>query len=301
MGKDYRDLLNFIFIQKILVTKVDLFYFIFKRKKLAFLGQIYVAFKIQNHDFPQLQLLDSKSVISTSETQKYFAAFSASHPTIPTESLSAITALSRYCLLLEVRAIMANDKQNELFAGENWNPVLKTQGKQTIPLSDRVFNNTPHCSTLENWVRQLAIDQALVTSNELTKAQAVTLQEDGAPDGTSVQLLNWFSTTPREKKARDGSVKSFLCGVSKTGEKANAIAEGVEHTLKKTFALPPTFQLFTVTVYSGGGTPESLFNALGNRNLVRKDGSGLSCIEHDNMSCFCLPLNHYIGQGGLGN
>ena len=244
-------------------------------------------------------VFDSKQTCSTPETRKYCSAFAASHPTVSTTSISAIMAISRFCLLMEIKASMALDKELGIHAQDDWNNLFSPSSK--LPLSVRVSKSTPSHAALDNWVDELAVDQALVTSNELTKAKAVTLQEDGAPDGTSVQLVNWWSTKMKDKKARDGGVKSFLCGVSKTGKKADDIAEGVNHTLKNTFALPATFKLFSITVDSGGGTPESLFNALRKKGLISENGSGNSCIEHDDMSCFRLPLHHYIGQGGLGN
>jgi hypothetical protein len=148
-------------------------------------------------------------------------------------------------------------------------------------------------------VDELAIDQAMLASFEMQRAGSVFLQSDKAPDGSEAMLFVWWKKSDTRKTAF-GSIRQFKAGLAATGKKAVNIAEGVDHALTKIYALS-ALQIFGLTSDSGSGTPESMAAALDGIGRLHVHGMAVSCLSHDAQSIFRLPMEHYIGVGGLGN
>jgi hypothetical protein len=148
-----------------------------------------------------LEVLHKKCSFSTPEIRTFMAGFVASHPTLPTESLAAFGALSRHTLLLQVKALMLT--LDDVHGNEHWERIFESKAKIVETQDDfeqKVISTSPCARTLDNWVDELAINQAVVASHAISHAKAVTLQEDGAPDGTSVTLLNYLIFRQRKRK-----------------------------------------------------------------------------------------------------
>jgi hypothetical protein len=122
-----------------------------------------------------------------------------------------------------------------------------------------IINTSPAAHTLDKWVNGLSIMQMLIAGYQISNVNTAHLQEDGAPDGSSVKNLFWWDIDDISKLL-DGSIKTFFTSVEKAGKKANATACGVDHTLAKSLGLPkPAFKLFGLGANSGGSNPKSLF------------------------------------------
>jgi hypothetical protein len=197
-----------------------------------------------------------------------------------------LIALSRFTFLLEVQAQLDPLYHDAMNGIVNFRDILET---------------SPAARTLDGWVDDLAADQAMIASYAISKAMTVFVQADGAPDGSQPKVFTWFDPDDKSKTP-DGSICQFFAGIETTGKKAVDIAEGIDHTLTFSLGLNRlALKVFGLSADSGGGTPESLFDALSQIERADVNGDGDSCGLHDNQSEFRLPIEHFIGPGGLDN
>jgi len=174
---------------------------------------------------------------------------------------------------------------------------LQQNFEKDILCLPKILNCSPAGSTIDGWVDCLATDQTIIVAHKVKKAKYCFLQCDHAPDGSLAKVLTYFDVNDKTKTA-DGSVQQFFLGVEVTGKKSVEIAEGIVHSFGTVLGLQH-FTISGITNDSGGGTPESLYNALLQMNCAHPDGSGDSCGHHDLQSVFRLPIQQYIGLGGL--
>ncbi len=206
-------------------------------------------------------VLNNKKANTSSDSQCIFAAFAASHPTIPTTSQATIIALSRYTFLMDIKDELSVDVH-----------VQKRFEKDMLHLP-KILNCSPAGSTIDGWVDCLATDQAILVSHQVKNAKHCFLQCDHAPDGSLVKVLTFFDVEDKTKTV-DGSVKQFFLGVEVTGKKSSEIAEGIDHSFNRVLGLQQ-FSVAGITNDSGGGTPESLYNALLQINHAHPNGNGI--------------------------
>jgi len=214
--------------------------------------------------------LNNQCAKTSNSVCRILAAFATSHPTIPTTSQATIIALSRYTFLMDVNDQLSVD-------------VQKRYEKDMLCLQ-KILNCSPAGSTIDGWVDLLATDQAIIISHEITKVDHCYLQCDHAPDGSLAKVLTYFDVNDKTKTV-DGSVQQFFLGVEVTGKKSTEIAEGIDHSLNTVLGLQQ-FAVAGITNDSGGGTPESSYNALLQINGAQLDGNGDSCGLHDLQSVF---------------
>jgi len=196
------------------------------------------------------------------------AAFAASHPTIPTAAQALLIGLSRFTLWLDIEAHTCTASKADIA------PFVDLQ---------KMLNVSPSARTIDYWVDQLAVDQAVIVGHGIKKAESVFLQSDHTPDGSLAKVLTYFDTDDKSKTA-DGSIQQFFLGIEETGKKSEEIADGIDHALTSIGLCD--LILAGTTSDSGGGTPEASYNALVRINRALPDGTADSCGLHDMQSIF---------------
>jgi len=159
------------------------------------------------------------------------------------------------------------------------------------------LNCSPAGSTIDGWVDHLATDQAIIIAHKVKKAEHCFLQCDHAPDGSLAKVLTYFDEEDKTKTV-DGSVQQFFLGVEVTGKKSIEIAEGIDHSFNTVLGL----QQFTISGITNDSEEVhlSLYTMLLLQiNRAHPGGNGDSCGLHDLQSVFRLPIQQYIGLGGL--
>jgi len=73
----------------------------------------------------------------------------------------------------------------------------------------KIMNISPAASTIDGWVDQLAVDQAIIVAHDITKAPSVFLQSDHALDGSLAKVLTYFDADDKSKTL-DGFVQEFF-------------------------------------------------------------------------------------------
>jgi hypothetical protein len=122
-------------------------------------------------------VLDQKSNQPSQHTKHLLAAFAASHPQIFVIYQELLIALARYTFLLEVK------------------PSVQYSGKaKGIDVSfmnlKSVANCSPCCTSLTNWVTELARDQCLIFSSKMDNSN-LFCQSDGGQKGQEVRLQSF--------------------------------------------------------------------------------------------------------------
>jgi len=154
------------------------------------------------------------------------------------------------------------------------------------------INISPSRTSLENYVKDLAVDQTLLVSEEIKSATAVYIGSDGGQDGCLIlKIFYWWK----------GKVKEFMVDISCKGKKSDEIGAGTVHSFKK-FGLSDDFRfLGSMTDSGGGGTLESWSRVLQTKNLAVDDEGFLtnSCTLHLMQLLLTNPTKTYFGEGGL--
>lgn len=203
------------------------------------------------------------------------AAVSATNPQIASAKIEMLLTMGRFSLMSELPYV------NDFVAEEN----AKRHKKDRETLIEMVQNGTPSTTSVERYVEKLAVQQAVIKAYEV-QGKNVYFQEDGGHDGQDVKFVTYW----------DGlKVVMFLIDVDTAPKTSKGVAEGVKYSLKKIGCN----NLAGVTCDSGAGTPESLRDALCEQGLLMDDAFAESCGLHDLMSCFRLPVETYIGTGGI--
>jgi len=73
----------------------------------------------------------------------------------------------------------------------------------------KIMNISPAASTIDGWVDQLAVDQAIIVAHDITKVPSIFLQSDHALDGSLAKVLTYFDADDKSKTL-DGSVQEFF-------------------------------------------------------------------------------------------
>jgi hypothetical protein len=225
-----------------------------------------------------------KQACCPQEGQYIHAAFAAAHPKIVPQVQETLIALSRYVFLLSVRAKLEtpSDMDDQL-------------GLPSSSLLHSITLGSPCASSIDLWVKELAVLQSTIASHEIEHAKSVFLQCDGGPDGSLVKLLTWYD--PKENK-----IQEYNFGIEKCGKTAADTAFGVSYAIEKVFCLSADkFKLTDLANDSGAGTPESLARSLITIGRMNPEGDGDSCEHHDLQSILRLPTEHFIGLGAVDN
>jgi hypothetical protein len=121
---------------------------------------------------------DQKTNRPSQHAKHLLAAFAASHPQILFIYQELLIALARYTFLLEIKACIDNNGKAKIMDVSFMN--LKN-----------VANCSPSCSSLTNWVTELAKDQYLIFSRKMDNAN-VFCQSDEGQKGQEVSIFYSF-------------------------------------------------------------------------------------------------------------
>jgi hypothetical protein len=222
-------------------------------------------------------VLDQKTNQPSQHTKHLLAAFAASHPQISVVYQELLIALARFTFLLEVKGKM----------------------KEAMDVSfmnlTNVANCSPCCTSLTNWVTELAKDQYLIFSRKMDDAN-VFCQSDGGQKGQEVRLFTILDKADTSQ-SEYGSICEFWADLTYTGKTSDEVAAGTNHSLKK-FG-HPNKRINGGTSDSGAGTPESYANACDKIGIWHPEGMSDSCGLHDLQSVFRLAMQQFVGEGGL--
>jgi hypothetical protein len=122
-------------------------------------------------------VLDQKTNRPSQHTKHLFAAFAASHPQISAVYQELLIALARYTFLLEIKACIENNGKAKVIDVSFMNLM-------------NVANCSPCCTSLTNWVTELAKDQYLIFSCKIDTAN-VFCQSGGGQKGQEVRLFTF--------------------------------------------------------------------------------------------------------------
>jgi hypothetical protein len=158
-----------------------------------------------------------------------------------------------------------------------------------------VANWCPCCTSLTNWVTELARDQYLIFSSKMDNSN-LFCQSDGGQKGQEVRLFSLLDETDTTE-SENGVICEFWADLTYTGKTSDEVAAGTNHSLQK-FG-HPTKQINGSTSDSGAGTPESYANACAKIGIWHQQGISDSCGLHDLQSVFRLAMQQFVGEGGL--
>jgi hypothetical protein len=226
-------------------------------------------------------VLDQKTNRPSQHTKHLLAAFAASHPQISVIYQELLIALGRYTFLLEVKASI---------------DCGKMQGMDVSYMNlKNVANCSPCCTSLTNWVTELAKDQYLIFSRKMDDAN-IFCQSDGGQKGQEVRLFSLLDEADTTQ-SEHGAICEFWADLTYTGKTSDEVAAGTNHSLKK-FGHPDKL-INGSTSDSGAGTPESYANACAKIGIWHLQGIADSCGLHDLQSVFRLAMQQFVGEGGL--
>ena len=224
-------------------------------------------------------LINKQKNSSTPHTRRLYAAFAASHPQVSTINQELHDTLSRYCLLKELEyEIECHADSAEI--NLDW-----------IDL-EKVHKSSPGHTCLDTWVDDLAVEQLVIVHSKIRTSGNLFMQTDGGQKEQEVRLFSFWDFD-------DNKPRQFWTDVSYNGKKSTEVATGTKASLK--LVGHETKQLMGLTGDSGQGTPESTAKALQKGGIWNARAMEDSCGLHDLQSVFRLPIEHYIGDGGLEN
>ena len=224
-------------------------------------------------------LLKKQRNHSTPHTRRLYAAFAASHPQVSTINQELHDTISRYCLLKELEFEIRHHADGADVTLD-WIDLAK------------VHKSSPGHSCLDQWVVNLAVEQLVIIHSKISKSGNLFMQTDGGQREQEVRLLSLWDC--EENKPRQ-----FWTDISYNGKKSTDVATGTKASLK--LVGHETKELMGLTGDSGQGTPESTAQALREGGIWHARAMEDSCGLHDLQSVFRLPIEHYIGDGGLDN
>ena len=182
------------------------------------------------------------------------AAYAASHPQIASDNIQTCIALARYTLLHDIAYSVNYDT--------NWLSL------------ESVANSSPSGTSIDNYVKELAILQCLVYRDKLSD-KTVYVQTDGGHKGQEISMLTYYD--PETDK-----IEQLFLGLGAVGGKASKdVAKGIKERLELIGRQGK--QLGGCTVDSGAGTPESLAAACRDKNFYNECALTSSCGLHDVM------------------
>jgi hypothetical protein len=225
------------------------------------------------------------------------AGFALSHPTILPDSQALLIGMARYtCFMLELESVMKGiDPSNKRMliarkGKDKWSSLTKCN-------MEMVLGSSPSGSVIDNWVINLAIEQAMIVLTFFQNCGAVYLMSDGGHKGSQVKLLPGWDKQDTSQTL-DGSVPTIILYIDASGKKSEDVVTGCVYSLEK-IGIESSDGL---TNDSGAGTPESLVSELiKEKKMVEGFAFSDLCTLHDLQSIFCLPIWHYMGNGGLDN
>ena len=157
-----------------------------------------------------------------------FAGFAAINPQMSTDKIAMCIVLARHTLI----------KQIELEFHRIYKPEHKSKSKLNLEKWSSHMNTTmenvhlfsPSSRTLSRDVGQLAVDQALIVSDEV-RDKYVFLQEDGGHNGQDVKFISYW--IPDDTVSSFGSVKLILLDADTAGKSSTSVADGIKFSLAK--------------------------------------------------------------------
>jgi hypothetical protein len=122
----------------------------------------------------------------TQHSQRLLAGFASSHPTISPDSQALLIGMARYTFMLDLESIMKENKKRMMIA---------TNSKEKWSISNNcnmemALRSSPSASAIDNWVVNLALEQALISSAFFQNCGAVYLMSGGGHKGSQVKLLS---------------------------------------------------------------------------------------------------------------
>jgi hypothetical protein len=242
------------------------------------------------------KLLSRERCQPTQISQRLHAGFASSHPTISPDSQALLIGMARYTFMLELQSVIRDmdPAKKRLMIARNGKEKWSRTNKCNMEM---VLGSSPSASVIDNWVIQLAIEQAMIASTFFQNCGAVYLMSDGGHKGSQVKLLSGWDEHD-SSQTPDGSIRTIILDIDASGKKSEDVATGCVYSLEKI----GVENIDGLTNDSGAGTPESLEAELVKENkMVQGVALSDSCALHDLQSVFRLPIRHYMGDGGLDN
>jgi hypothetical protein len=219
-----------------------------------------------------VKMFKRKQADPTFYSQRLFGAYAASNPTIPTACQEIMIYTARHTMMHDVASLLSDPKHQAKFS-------------KLFLSVDNVCNLSPSARTLDHYVDDLAVMQAMIASHAISKAKHVFLQSDAGPDGSVVKLFTFWDSS--DKTATDlGSIQQFYAGLESSGKKGVDTAKGIDYTLQYIWFECRSFQISRYRRRFRGGTQESQLAELVSIGCVLETARAESCGLHDNQSVF---------------
>jgi hypothetical protein len=205
------------------------------------------------------EMLNRKKASFPLEVQDIISAFISMNPQIPMAKMEMLLGLGRFATLKELDGLV--DEHTHKKSVPKTGKFRWTTGSYKVSM-EAALKGSPSATTLENWLQNLAVDQAVMTSYHFENKN-VFYQQDGGQHNQDVKFVTCWDAAL--KGTEGGGIRIVLVDVDTSATKgAKSDAAGA----KKSLAKVGVGCVSGITCDSGGGTPESLLREMKSLNLL---------------------------------